>query len=54
MRAPLLRAGMDGSVCGVDLATALKLAELDGYDVRALGRLLPMASAGIMKALREG
>ena len=44
---------MERAIAGLDLAAALKFAELAGYDVAALAMLLPMAEAGHMRAARK-
>lgn len=53
LRAPPTRAGMDGTVTGVELAPAIRLAELAGYDLPVLARLLPMGAAGMANAVRD-
>lgn len=45
-------AGM-GGVIGLDLSVALRLAEIDGADMKAMATLLPAYEAGMVAGLRK-
>jgi hypothetical protein len=46
-----LRFAPGGSVLGIDLTVALKMAEALGYDTAAVAELLPDVEAGLLEGL---
>jgi hypothetical protein len=46
-----LRFVPNGSVLGIDMGVALKIAEALGYDITAVADLLPEAEAGLLEGL---
>ncbi len=46
-----LRFAPGGTVTGIDLGTAMHMAEALGYDVAAIADLLPEAEAGLLEGL---
>ena len=48
-----LRLAPSGHVLGIDMTVAIKIAEVRGYDLRAVSELLQAAEAGLIEAKVE-